>query len=1140
MKAKNILRISLFAVVLCLTLIFAVMADDLDAKIIRWDGTGNVNVAKYQLHYENMGLAVEETDGVLRVTGGSHGEDVPSTEENEVFIKLAGEDYIDLNTYPYYVIKFKTNGAYATVPSNVITQVFFMKTDTKGNKCGESSYHGCTAAPSGYDFTDMWRTYMYSFSSADDGVNKISSSTLSAGEKLWCLRLSPAKYFKNDYETMANLVLDIEYIGFFKSKADAENYINRSSVIIRFDGNEDRAAVKATNGTVTNEGTFKITLNAASGFTAKNDSLATPHFSPANDSNLPYTSFLLKDFSNVVVTAKTDVKIDGWPFYSANINGTYVFQYLNGTVSEDFKNQCFSLSDMEKDDLVTDTTKVTDPFMQFKINAAGEKDGSAEIKYIGYFKNSDDRAAFLAGAMDAANNNVKAAYKAIVNARNSVTVNTEADAESAVTAKVEELLGSDSKVAATYATDGLKVIVTLTATETYDTDKNYTATKTVGFDVKLPEEDHSAKIIRFDDNSDNVSITPSTSGNGKISTEKGVFRIDMAATDMFKEDASSQPTFTIADKDQFNLKDYPYVKIKMRTNYPATIQYYAANIEDGVTCRADIYRMPNESTNTDIADGEWHEVEFSFDKSYTDNYCFVNIGAAETAVVSKPFFQFKSLKATPDHDLFAEIEYIAYFQSKEDMKNYGKDEDKIVVTGEKLYAANNKKSLTEIADGNIFRINTSGSFTDVEVDKVFKDINGNNVDLYEYPYVKVKFKTNFAYTVQMYLDTDVRYVIYFNNSINKQYDTWHTATLSYNTNDITGYGAGNKIEFSNDGYIWTTVDTSNNRDKYDYSFPVQAGKYKFDGLKFQLKDGAQGGGYLEIAYIALYKTKEAMLADTSYDTDSAKVEDALKVAISDFTLHNAIGVGELENLVRETIEKDVAGVSVLAKAQSFDRKADTCDVTVTVTCGDVSKTETKTVNLINKDFTLETLGAQIRDASGEGETKIEQGLRFGTKFAYDEEFYGEDVTFGTLLLPKNYFNSAYSFEKVALTPANWTGNKERTYKLYDNDGNPVTGDDGNQKEAKIRDAAIEPESKLAYEYGTYKIFTAVLTKIKEADESTVIIARPYVTYKVDGTEYTYYGDKIERSVAQVEAAIAAGKADKVVTEDANWSNTTND
>lgn len=1156
MKAKNILRISLFAVVLCLTLIFAVMADDLDAKIIRFDGTGNVDVDSYDLRLENQGLAVEETDGVLRVTGGSYDSvNENSDVENFFFIRFAVDDYIDLNTYPYYVIKFKTNDAYAAdaVKKNstaVITQVYFLKANATGYRYKEdnSGYHDCLAAPSGYDFTDMWRTYMYKFSDADDGVNKVSGQTLAEGEKLCGVRFSPAKYFKNDYETMAKLVLDIEYIGFFQTKADAESYIDRSSVIIRFDGNEDRAAVSLSGSgspTVT-DGLCKITLDTSK-VENTGTAVAQPNFTLANAANLPYSIFSIDTYRYGTLKLKSTVNVPNFQLYTLQFNhltkdNPYLYIAKNLPVSDDFQEYSFDAYGISNGSLLTGEEpkshpNVTNPFMQFKgFTATGTTVETAEIKHIAYFKNADDRDAFVAGAMDTANDNVKAAYKAIVNARNSVIVNTETEAEEAVKTKVEELLGSDSNVNVTYDITGLKVIVTLTATETYGTGKTYTATKTVGFDVNLPEEDHSAKIIRFGTAGDgNVQTSIEGGGKGvKTVTADGILRIDMAASDMFKADASSEPTFKIETAEQFNLKDYPYVKIKMRTNYPAIIQYYAANRGDDVTCRADIYRMPNGSTNADIANSEWHEVEFSFDKSYTDNYCFVDIGAAETAKVSAPFFQFKSLKATPDHDLFAEIEYIAYFQSEEDMKAYGKEEEKVVLTGDELHSV--VADSTELEDSNIIRIYSTGKEGDgttVDIKEVFDKVYGEKLDLYEYPYVKLKFRTTYTGTIQLYLFDETSYRNYVGFADAVKDGEWHNATLSYNYKDITGgasaSGTSNAIKLTTDGVAWE-VKTINSG-----LFPSRTGEFKLDGFKFQLKTALQEGNYLDIAYIAFYKTKEAMLADTSYDTDSAKVEAALEVAIPDFTLHNAIGVGELENHVRETIENDVAGVSVLAKAQSFDRKGTTCDVAVTVTCGDVSKTETKTVNLINKDFTLETLGAQIRDASGEGETKIEQGLRFGTKFAYDEEFY-ENVKFGTLLLPTKYFNSAYSFEKVALTPANWTGNVQinDTPKL-DEEGAVIEG-----KFETHREKALDASGVYTYDFTDYKIFTAVLTEIKEADESTVIIARPYVTYTVDGTEYTYYGDKIERSVAQVEAAIEAEKADKVVSEDAKWSNTTND
>ncbi len=646
------------------------------------------------------------------------------------------------------------------------------------------------------------------------------------------------------------------------------------------------------------------------------------------------------------------------------------------------------------------------------------------------------------------------------------------------------------------------------------------------FSVFATETDNY-KIIRWDNKGNlTVNITDGSGYNNyDIGTDNGVLRIDMPAEKAYN-DCSAWAYLNLGEQ-AFDLKDYPYVKLKMRTNYSETIQYYAGR--GNSHHRADFKGLSN------IADSNWHVIEFSFDDNNSNDDCYISLGKYEdNAKVSTPFFQFKEYTESPDGDLFAEIEYIGYFESEEDMKAY--DDSVILYTGAELYPAVDNKELTSEQHGDVLRLNADSqeATTEFNIKNVIKDSDGLGLDLYEYPYIRMRFRTNYQYQIQMYpLQGDANYwysdLHDYLTAAARDGETWYDAMLSYNSADkVDRTNAWNieYIEIESDGHTWSTTQKWDygSDDRY-YPFPSAKDEFALDGFKFQLKSTAQNGAFFDIAYIAFYKDKDTMLKDATYATEytsgiekvNTALENIKKTSFS-YNLHQAVGEIAIEDYVRKAIESANNDISVAANATNFDRTADKCSVAVTVSCGGVYKTATVDVTLNKLDaITLETLGAQIRNKENDEDM---DALRFGTKFAYNSEQY-EIVSYGTLMIPKEFRNNS-SFETVSVSTSTNTG-----------------------KNGKFEgaDCVVNIADKKFYEFTGYQIFTGVLTKIDEAHKSTEISARPYVTYKLksdfnnslEDKTYTIYGNEIVRSVNQV----AAAKADSEVTENGKWDNENN-
>lgn len=678
----------------------------------------------------------------------------------------------------------------------------------------------------------------------------------------------------------------------------------------------------------------------------------------------------------------------------------------------------------------------------------------------------------------------------------------------------------------------------------------------------VDQNDVDVKIIRFDTHN-NLVLT----STHYLNDNTKACRIDIPMQTAY-DTVSNLTEFKLSTTERnpkrdgensiFKLEDYPYVKIRMRTNFPGKILFYGVSADN-----PDFYAVLSESRITSsIYDGHWYDFTFAF-KEGDDPYSFNCNGnySAESVDVTAPSLKFCDLRETPDGDLFAEIAYIAYFKNLGDMLKFGDEPEgsKSVVTVSADFLAN----LTEDKINTRFCVNEGlkddelyiGEYVRFKHDEIagaegagraihleFKEVfeNEEAKDLYDYPYVKIKFRANKAYDDKF--DSSVTEIIGLkflrpskentyglaylrkngDGSLNNQ---WYTAMFSFNRNDFSKYKNG-KLNttsgFSNADGKWITSGSELE------SFPEKAGEFTFTGLQIDFQGISTPEDYIDIAYIKFYKTKWDMLAD-SMDDDEKKLESMTQDFNNEQTVNFALplttGKYTLENELRDYFENKYPGTTAIFESNQLEEvinMGEPTQINFHLAYGKAEGHFFATVNVMNQgSFNLETLGAQIRPLTN-GETKAD--LRFGAKLMNDYTNLYRNVSFGMLLIPKNCREEGYALEKATLKGTPGTGAKAATYE------------EGDKEYTNYR--AIDCPAENTYEYDGYTIFTAVITDIPtDGDESaydTEIVAIPYITFTSGGEEYTYYGDEIVRSVNQVKAAVEAEKADTTVTDTAKW------
>lgn len=379
--------------------------------------------------------------------------------------------------------------------------------------------------------------------------------------------------------------------------------------------------------------------------------------------------------------------------------------------------------------------------------------------------------------------------------------------------------------------------------------------------VSATDAEIDAKIIRFDDTG-NVEYTQTGYTSGAVTD--GVLRVSMSADEAVGY--TYMPQIDIAESNQFYLYDYPYVKFKYRSDWTANTQFY-------VNYSSTMYYSQLSSTVSN--DGTWKTVQLAFptdgssgEQSYYGNMFVKPLHGAfpsETnkVTVDRVFFQFKDLKETPSADMYAEIEYIAFFKTEEDMLAYDAPKSRIIrfdgkgdisaVKGGKL-----GDSTVSVTEDGVYRIDIpSGSTYAVTGAEAFQpnfNISGNQFYLYEYPYAKIKYRTNWPSTFQFYIPaTRNFYYSDFAQKKGRNDGEWHVAELEYPTDGSSAlhsyYDANGEMWFVN------TTDSA--------TFPSKTDKVNISNVFFQLKNLSEAATtdlYAEIEYIAFFRTEEDMKA----------------------------------------------------------------------------------------------------------------------------------------------------------------------------------------------------------------------------------------------------------------------------------------
>ncbi|MBE6689255.1 MAG: hypothetical protein E7588_08295 [Ruminococcaceae bacterium] len=610
-----------------------------------------------------------------------------------------------------------------------------------------------------------------------------------------------------------------------------------------------------------------------------------------------------------------------------------------------------------------------------------------------------------------------------------------------------------------------------------------------------------SKVIRFDGNG-TVTLADGYPTGGTVSD--GIFKMDMAKGSVVG--GTFQPTFKFADGNSFDLAEYPFVKIKYRTDFDYTIQFY---VNDG-GYYSDLTRVSG------INDGNWYTAELYFNldgekartwgepEKYTGSdgkTWLTTYPNVTTLSVTNFFFQFKNGKASPSANYFAEIEYIAFFADEADMKKYDAKPDNYVLRfddysdiGVTIPATYSGFSV----DDGILHITTTGDVTTQHKFNFAKSFN-----LYDYPYFKIKFKTNWPANTQFYMPRAEGGNFLFqptqdwgSGATEPEDDKWYGAELCFPDGD----------SYSQSAYMYNAADGTkwNSRIASTPAFPTKNAKGGLSGFFIFYRSITEDDKaknltyYTDIDYIAYFKNPEDMAAFTA---EKNAVDTAATALESDtsftYTMHLAATEANIEKYVRETVEAKYPNLSVTVEASAISNDNSACAVDLTLFYGNTNSKAVAhaTVNVTLThlpEITFETLGAQIRT----NEQEQTQALRFATLINGDTNDVYSNVSYGMIVIPQNLLNApTYAFEQAAV-------NGVGTLKLTTIGGANVNATAIVKNADKARDWIV-PDG---------RIFTVAVTNIPESEYDRLIIARPFIKYTANGEDFMYYGKAITRSV----------------------------
>ncbi|MBE6689622.1 MAG: hypothetical protein E7588_10195 [Ruminococcaceae bacterium] len=670
-----------------------------------------------------------------------------------------------------------------------------------------------------------------------------------------------------------------------------------------------------------------------------------------------------------------------------------------------------------------------------------------------------------------------------------------------------------------------------------------------------------SKIIRFDGAQGSIMPTVKASAyHGTVNTDSGLLRVDMANEKLIK-DANARANITLSEADYFTLLQYPYIKMKYRTNFPKTLQFYMDADVGG-------YLVTDKGVGSDDA---WTTVKLYYpvhgDKSITveskvqtykddtntypyNRYSYTNYGKLSTYTSSpdaknnkvpefpsesRPtqiesfFFMLRSLSdsdlaalAESGEDLYMEMEYIAFFETEEEMNAYTSDTYKLIsLNNDRNVNFDYTKSLksssetgsgrepVSITDDGVYRIDMYKK----DLNDVAQQPNANRktyevsfslkedsyFNLYDYPYAKIKYKTDWTSTAQYYADhypntasgvSDRNgYYLGSNSSgAGNRRNTEVTAEFLYKTTDKSTTSVAYTAA---DGLKWTVGTSSGTKNV----LPYYASETDYDLAQMRrffiqykgLNTNPEAGGtptdkdyYLELYYIAYFKDEAAMKAFGAEETAAVEAAKAAVEALElDYVVESA---DDIEDIITADIEA-ACGEDVNVEV-TFDGENATAHISSFYANRDYTVTKSYTVTELipAADFGVTVLGAQVRADANDGKG---QGLRFG-------------FTIDNAVIPEGCAVVEYGAV------------------IGKNGSEPVLG---NTDEYAVVSSAIE-EFKFTAN-GSVNTYTAVVHTIPSTEMDTAIVARPYVTYTLGGSTYTTYGEAVTRSInAVINAATA--------------------
>ncbi|MBE6689395.1 MAG: hypothetical protein E7588_09020 [Ruminococcaceae bacterium] len=672
-----------------------------------------------------------------------------------------------------------------------------------------------------------------------------------------------------------------------------------------------------------------------------------------------------------------------------------------------------------------------------------------------------------------------------------------------------------------------------------------------------------SKIIRFDGKDGSIlgDAKNDVSAKGTTTISNGLARIDIPFANLTKADgtaieAPQRTNFEVPVADhQFNLYDYPYIQFKYRTNYPKTLQFYLSADGGGYLYHqksvaategwktVSLYAPPHgtagiTATTVNPTEKELAEhpdtatsyIRYSY--SYKNNALTTSGHSAtnttrptfpsetKPAPVETFFIMLRGMDADTitslnGADLYAEVEYIAFFSSESEMIAYSyksndpyklmtfNDDSTVAFTPTSSIKDKDNAESVSVADG-LYHLNmTKTGSANKTYQPTFTLAQDEHFLLYDYPYVKFKFKTNWSAEFQFYIshypltpdaDGSTRtgyHVVNVHNpnevgngSFYSRADTEITGEFLYlydHTVPETASGAIMKASKTHksytgyDGITWLARTSS----APSLSYMKDSSDYNYSPVKdifLQLKSNANPtkNYYADLYYIAFFPDEASMKA---FGADETKAVEDAKAAVEALELDYVVeSADDIEDMI-------VADIKAVCEDVDVEVTIDGENVTVHISSFyanrdyTVNKTYTVTEIIPAADFGVAALGAQIR-ADGIF------GLRFG--FTIDTAQVPEGCTvteFGTVI-------------GLAGTT-------------------PVIG---GENVAKVQAKNIFKTE------GTVKTFTAVVTNIPDGtgegeidQRDTQLVARPYVTYTLGTKTYTTYGESVTKSVNEVVA-----------------------